>query len=283
MSGSCGIARLILIKWLIRAFETTCNLANEPRSDNMESINFGATRPGSHPLPPRCNNNKHSPPVLDVHPSTTPPTCRPKPTLRYLPTRIISTPTYSILLTRTTVSTMISSTTTYSCAADSLDSLFSLFVDERAVLADESPCFGGSFQSSSSYSSASSSDESEVRSKSPVHAFHSALHHSPTYRQPSPPLQQYQQQYSSLPQLSAGSGKGRPRKLAGGPENVAVVKRRERNRLAAERCRQKKILTISALQEQCDILRQERDFLLQQLAHFQRQQSPLNSSGPQLL
>lgn len=64
--------------------------------------------------------------------------------------------------------------------------------------------------------------------------------------------------------ISAAITKGRPRKgLSEVSQNV--LHRRERNRLAAERCRQKKMETISILQLECESLRAEREALLAEI------------------
>ena len=79
-----------------------------------------------------------------------------------------------------------------------------------------------------------------------------------------------------------GNSKGRPRKpvpprtLVADPVVKKSLARREQNRVAAERCRQKKVDLITALQRECETLRQERDDLQAELIRL-KQQPPQRS------
>jgi hypothetical protein len=83
---------------------------------------------------------------------------------------------------------------------------------------------------------------------------------------------------SFVSSIGHGNGKGRPRKKdmsnslildSSAKKNLA---RREQNRIAAERCRQKKIDLISSLQRECEDLRRERDLLQSELSLLRQHQ-----------
>lgn len=73
----------------------------------------------------------------------------------------------------------------------------------------------------------------------------------------------------------SGLHKGRPRKPCTGVM-LDLAMKRERNRLAAEKCRQKKQNLIETLQKECTELKSERDTLL---AELQRLRAALASSS----
>jgi hypothetical protein len=79
--------------------------------------------------------------------------------------------------------------------------------------------------------------------------------------------------------IGTGNSKGRPRKqdppsaLVTDPVAKKSVARREQNRVAAERCRQKKLDLISSLQLECEALRRERDNLQAELIRLKQQPS----------
>jgi hypothetical protein len=63
--------------------------------------------------------------------------------------------------------------------------------------------------------------------------------------------------------------KGRPRKPSSDAP-LDLTMKRERNRLAAEKCRQKKQTLIQALQRECTELKSERDVLLAELDRLKK-------------
>jgi hypothetical protein len=172
-----------------------------------------------------------------------------------------------------------------SSSQQSLDALFSLFVDQDVLL--DMPAFSSLFPPSTG---GGGSSDSECDSRSSVSGYAmnvgsldaissslpSSSSSSPSsssskYAYHRPPYRQLPKSAPGL-MVSGAGGKGRPRKLdaGNGPENASVSRRRERNRLAAERCRLKKLTTISQLQGECERLRRERDILLQQLQRLQQ-------------